>query len=124
MIADIVFILMLMTGTFFVITAAWGLVKFPDIYTRLHAVSKASTFGFAFIVLAVAFRMGTATDITKAVTAVVFQFVTTPIAAHMIARVAIQRGIKPLGQNREVIDFPEASFAPEDEREKKEARTN
>lgn len=119
MIGDIVFILMMLTGTFFVITAAWGILKFPDLYTRLHASSKATTFGFAFIVLAVAFRVGTQEEILKAVAAVIFQFVTTPIAAHMIARVAVQRGIRPLDQNHQPIEFPEGEFAPEDERERR-----
>jgi multicomponent Na+:H+ antiporter subunit G len=94
--ADIIFILMMLNGIFFILTAALGIVKFRDIYTRLHAATKAATFGFAFIIMAVAMQTGTPTDVTKALAAVLFQFLTAPIAAHMLGRVAIQRGIRPI----------------------------
>lgn len=112
--ADLLFLLMLLAGTFFIVTAAVGIVRFPDVYTRLHTASKASTFGFAFIVLAVAWRVGTPADMTKAVMAVLFQFATAPIGAHMIARVAVQKGLRPVsGRAGEPLDFPDAYMAPE-----------
>lgn len=88
-------------GLFFVITAAIGVVKFKDVYARLHAASKGGTFGFAFIVLGAALMHGDPTSLTKAFLAIIFQFSTAPIAGHMIARVALQKGIKPIANPEE-----------------------
>lgn len=93
---DYFFILLIFIGVFFVLTGAMGILKFKDPYTRLHAASKGTTFGFAFIVMGAAFLSGNASDIGKALVAVIFQFSTTPIAAHMIARLAIRKGIHPV----------------------------
>lgn len=90
----------LLIGLFFVITAAVGVLKFKDVYTRLHAASKAGTFGFGFIIIGVAISTGTDTDIAKAFMAVVFQFLTTPVSAHMIARTAVQKGLRPVRNAR------------------------
>lgn len=83
-------------GLFFVMTSALGVMRFPDIYTRLHAVSKGTTFGFCFIILGTALLLGDESDFAKSLLAVVFQFLTAPISAHMIARVALKRGIRPV----------------------------
>lgn len=82
-------------GLFFMLTAALGVLRFPDVYCRIHAASKAATFGFGFMVLGMAFLIGTQTDIMKAMVAVTFQFLTAPIGGHLLARVALARGIKP-----------------------------
>lgn len=93
---DAVYIVMIFIGVFFVLTGAVGVIRLPDPYTRLHAVSKGTTFGFAFIVMGVALLLGDTSDIFKALVAVVFQFSTTPIAAHMIARLGLRKGIVPV----------------------------
>ena len=82
-------------GLFFMLTAAVGVLRFPDVYCRIHAASKASTFGFGFLVLGMAFLMGTEADIMKAIIAVAFQFLTAPVGGHLLARIALSRGIKP-----------------------------
>ncbi len=87
---------LILIGVFFTLTGCVGIYKFHDIYTRLHAASKGTTFGFAFIVIGAALILGQPTDIAKALLAVIFQFITAPIAGHMIARVAIQKGLKPI----------------------------
>ncbi len=93
---DYFFIGMMFFGLFFIVTAALGLYRFQDLYTRLHATSKGITFGFGALVLGVAFLLGGQGDIAKAVLAVIFQFLTAPVAAHMIARVALRKGIRPV----------------------------
>jgi multicomponent Na+:H+ antiporter subunit G len=89
-------IVLMFIGLFFIFTSALGVARFPDIYTRLHAVSKGTTFGFCFIILGTAFALGDASDIAKSLLAIVFQFITAPITGHMIARVALRRGVKPV----------------------------
>lgn len=94
--ADILGHGLILFGLFFLLTACIGIVKFPDVYTRLHAASKGTTFGFAGVILGVAILLGEPMGITKALVAIVFQFVTTPVACHMIARVALKRGVIPV----------------------------
>lgn len=93
---DYFFIGLMFFGLFFIATAAVGVYRFKDLYTRLHATSKGVTFGFGALVIGVAFLLGTPGDITKAFLAVSFQFLTAPVAAHMIARVALRKGVKPI----------------------------
>lgn len=83
-------------GAFFILTAAVGIVRFKDTYTRLHAASKGSTFGFCFMVLGAALLLGGEDNFAKAILAIAFQFLTAPVGAHMIARVAIRKGLRPI----------------------------
>jgi multicomponent Na+:H+ antiporter subunit G len=80
-----------------------GLMRFPDIYTRLHAATKTTTFGSIFVVLAVGVKniwYYDATSITIIIHSIVALLViifTNPISAHAIARASLLSGIKPFG---------------------------
>ena len=79
------------------------LMRFPDIYTRLHAATKTTTFGSIFVVLAVGVKniwYYDATSITIIIHSIVALLViifTNPISAHAIARASLLSGIKPFG---------------------------
>jgi len=79
------------TGMFFIVVASLGVVRLPDIYTRMHAATKASTLGMALVLLATGFYFGTASAITKVLLAIAFQFLTAPAASHILARAAYER---------------------------------
>ena len=49
----------LLGGAFFMLVASLGLVRFPDLYTRMHAATKATTFGMGGILVATAIAFGT-----------------------------------------------------------------
>lgn len=106
MTSEYIYIGMMFFGLFFVLTAGVGIMRMPDLYIRLHAASKATTFGFAFIVTGAALLTGDPTNLAKAFIALIFQFVTTPIAAHMVARVALRRGIVPIGDSNRNLMQP------------------
>ena len=89
-------IVLICIGIFFMVSAGLGLLKFPDLYTRLHAASKASTFGICFIILGAVAMAHEPSDVAKGVLAILFQFISSPIGAHMIARVALKKGVRPL----------------------------
>ncbi len=93
---SIVALIFMSLGLFFVLVAAIGVVKFRDVYTRLHAASKGATFGFCFIIFGAALLSGDPGDMAKAILAIIFQFLTAPLTGHMIARVAMRRGIRPI----------------------------
>ena len=87
--------LFLCIGLFFVFTGSLGVTRFEDVYLRLQASSKSITFGLCFLLggAAILFNQGEVT--AKAVLAILFQFLTAPIAAQTIAQVALLKGHKP-----------------------------
>lgn len=80
---------------------ALALVRFPDVYTRLHGATKCTTFGTIFTALAVivyGFARGGAEYTTLAIhtiVALIAILVTNPTGSHAIARAAHRSGVKP-----------------------------
>lgn len=83
---DIVVEVLAVAGALLVLLAGVGVVRFPDLYARMHAATKASTVGIGFIGIAAA--AGLEGGSAKAVVAVGFIFFTAPCAAHFVGRVA------------------------------------
>ena len=77
---------LLLLGALFSLIAAIGVVRLPDLYTRMHAASKAGAVGGGLVLLAVAllcFDVGVA---LRAIMGFVFLLLTTPVSAHLLAR--------------------------------------
>jgi len=87
--------LLLVSGALFMLLAAVGLVRLPDLYTRMSATSKAATLGASLVLLGAALHFGTAAAAGKAVVIVAFLFLTAPLAAHAIGRAGYRRGSRP-----------------------------
>lgn len=75
-------------GGFFCLIASAGLIKLPDVFTRMHASTKAGTLGAALALLASALYFAQTTVSIKALIGVFFIMLTAPIAAHLIGRAA------------------------------------
>lgn len=78
--------LVLLLGAGFSLVAAIGVVRLPDLYTRMHAASKAGAVGGGLVMLAVAlmcFDIGIA---LRAIVGFTFLLLTTPVSAHLLAR--------------------------------------
>lgn len=80
----------LLTGTFLTCVACLGLVRFPDVYCRMHAAGKAGTLGVSLVIVAVGIiYAGIDNSVPlRAALAVLFQFMTSPAATHVLARAA------------------------------------
>ncbi|MFC6803869.1 monovalent cation/H(+) antiporter subunit G [Deinococcus caeni] len=85
----------ILIGSFFVLTAAVGVLRFPDLYTRLHASSKLVTLGSAGIFLGAALELTEAAAFTRLAAILLFQFLTTPLSAYLIAQAAYLRALPP-----------------------------
>ena len=84
----------LATGSFFVFVSALGLLRLPDVYSRLHAVTKASTLGLAGILTASVATFWTLGHwIVPELVTMLFVFLTNPAGGHMIARSAYLIGV-------------------------------
>jgi multicomponent Na+:H+ antiporter subunit G len=110
MILDFLVYLFIGIGVFFNLLAGIGLLRFPDVYTRLHAGTKCTTFGSIFVigsVFLIGLNMwwqsntnGSVLAIHSAV-ALAAILLTNPVGAHAIARAAHRSGVYPV---RAVID--------------------
>ncbi len=76
-------------GGAFALIAALGLVRLPDVLTRMHASTKAGTLASSLILVAVTLHFGEASVTVKCVAAVLFLLLTAPLAAHMIGRASV-----------------------------------
>jgi multicomponent Na+:H+ antiporter subunit G len=84
---------LLVFGASFLLVASIGLVRMPDLFTRMQATSKASSLGAGFMLLAVAVRFHASGIAPRAFATVIFIFLTAPIAAHLIGRAAYVIGV-------------------------------
>jgi len=80
-------------GTAFMVIAALGLVRLPDLYTRMHAVTKAGTLGIGLVLVAAAVAFGDVSVTTRAMVAILFVLLTAPVSAHMIGRAGYLGGV-------------------------------
>ncbi|UOQ86095.1 monovalent cation/H(+) antiporter subunit G [Gracilibacillus salinarum] len=105
-IMNILVIVFLITGTFFVISASIGVIRFPDVYTRLHASTKAATLGISGIMIGAFIFLYVEHQIVsgKLILGIIFILLTAPVSAHMIGRAAHSIGIKPWSQDGNTKD--------------------
>lgn len=80
-------------GTFFMFVAAIGLLRLPDLYTRMHAVTKAGTLGIGLVLLSAAVSFADVSVATRAFVALLFVLSTAPVSAHMIGRAGYLGGV-------------------------------
>lgn len=76
----------ILAGSFFILVAAIGLLRFKDLYSRLHAGTKAPSFGIFLIVLGVSIFFNSPVVYIKGLFIVVFIYLTAPLAAHAIVK--------------------------------------
>ena len=86
--------ILLFTGSCFTLLAAFGIVRLPDLFTRLHAATKASTLGVGCLMAAVAIHFGSVQATTRAVATTIFLLLTAPVGAHLLARAAYWMGVQ------------------------------
>ena len=77
----------LLLGAAFALLAAIGVLRLPDLYTRMHAASKAGAVGGGMILLAVALISQDGAVALRAILGTGFLLLTTPVSAHLLARV-------------------------------------
>jgi multicomponent Na+:H+ antiporter subunit G len=99
------------TGGVVALLAGIGLVRMPDLFTRMQSATKASSLGTACVLIGVAVYYGTAGVVFKAVLVIVFIFLTAPLAAHVIARAAYISGV-PLWEESLIDELRTAQMRP------------
>jgi multicomponent Na+:H+ antiporter subunit G len=92
MITSILILVLVVVGPALIAIAALGLLRMPDLYSRLHAASKAATLGMACIALALVLHFSDASVGFRAVALGLIVVITAPLSAHLIARAGFVSG--------------------------------
>ncbi|MAG89212.1 MAG: hypothetical protein CML32_00550 [Rhodobacteraceae bacterium] len=87
---------LLAAGSIFVLIGAFGLIRLPDFYTRLHAAGITDTLGAELILLGLMFQAGLSLVTVKLILISLFIFFTSPTATHAVANAARVMGLKPM----------------------------
>jgi len=106
--SDIIGYILIIIGILFDIFGCIGLVRFPDVYNRLQASTKCVTLGTILLLVGVAVISGLGATSAKAIICAVFILITSPTAAHAIAKGAYASGVK-LWENSVVDKYAEES---------------
>lgn len=99
---------LVVTGTTFILLAAIGVVRMPDVYMRMQVSTKGASLGAGCLLIAVPVFFGDVAIGVRALLIIVFIFLTTPISAHMLARAAYIVGV-PLWKGS-VVDELEGRY--------------
>ncbi len=90
---EIVTALLLLLGAGFALIGSIGLARFPDVFTRLHGPTKATTLGVGGVLLATILYLASQGEVgvIRELLITVFLFLTAPVSAHLIAKAALHR---------------------------------
>lgn len=86
---------LLLIGALFMLIGALGVLRFPDLYMRISASTKASTLGAGFALMALAIHFNELGVTMRAGATIIFLVITGPVAAHLISRAAYFVGTRP-----------------------------
>ena len=90
---DIVTAIVWLAGSAFALLAAVGVLRMPDVFTRMQASTKASTLGLACLLIGAALQMGDFASFIRVASIGAFVLLTTPVAGHVIARASYFAGV-------------------------------
>lgn len=88
---------LLLSGALLSLVAAIGMVRLPDLYSRIHAATKPASLGLLLTLTGAGVFLGDASTWAKLSVAMVFQLTTAPVAAHLVGRVAHSAGVASSG---------------------------
>ena len=88
-------LVLLLSGSLFFVAGTVGLLRFPDSFTRLHAVTKADNVGLGLLVVGLVLQATSWYAALKLLFVWLLVLVASSTACHLIARASLQRGIRP-----------------------------
>ena len=90
-------------GLFFMIVGTFGLLRMPDVLTRLHAAGMTDTMGAGFLILGMCLQAGINLVLVRLIFVYLFLLFTSPIGTHALARAALAGGHEPYTVPREDV---------------------
>ena len=96
LVLDIASWVAILVGLFFMIVGTVGILRMPDVFTRLHAGGMTDTMGAGFLILGMCLQAGLSLLTLRLLIVYAFMMVTSPISTHALARAALGGDIVPL----------------------------
>lgn len=96
---EILAAIFILLGGLALIIGALGLVRLPDVYSRIHAAGIVDTAGVALMILGMIFLSTSWLITVKLILIGIFLFFTSPISGHAIAQVAYRKGVEAQGRD-------------------------
>ena len=94
-ISEWVSVALTLAGSFFFIAGTTGLLRFPDVYARLHALTKADNVGLGLIVAGLIIQIGPWREAVKLLLIWALMMLASATACHLVARAALRDGVPP-----------------------------
>jgi multicomponent Na+:H+ antiporter subunit G len=88
--------ILVLAGGIFVLIGAVGIIRMPDVFTRMHATSVGDTLGGGLILFGLMILAGASLVAVKLLFLFLVLALTNPVAAHALARAARLAGVKPV----------------------------
>ena len=113
-VADVAAAACLVLGALLTLTAAIGILRFPDVLTRMHSATKPQVLGLLLVLLGLGLRLRDVGSIGLLALVALFQLITTPIASHMVGRASfragqVRRGLLVVDELSDVLPRPQES---------------
>lgn len=96
-----------LAGVFFFTVSTIGLLRLPDVYTRLHATSKGDTLGAGLCLVGAMIYLGWTLTTLKLFFVVVFIWITSPTSSHLIGKAAYRMDVRPACGEFAILDVSE-----------------
>ena len=96
---DILSMMFCSAGLFFLVVAAIGVIRLPDVFTRSHAVSLTDSLGALLLLTGIALHEGLSMNVLKIFAVLSLLYLQNPVIAHATLRAAIRAGLKPWERN-------------------------
>jgi multicomponent Na+:H+ antiporter subunit G len=87
--------LLILAGSFFILVGAFGMLRLPDVFTRMHAASLIETLGAGLLFVGLMLQAGFTQVTLKLLFILLLFFLTSPVITHALAQAALEDGIKP-----------------------------
>ncbi len=94
--ADLISWVLLLAGSAFSLIGAVGIIRLPDVFTRMHGAGVVETLGVGLILAGLMVQAGLTMVTVKLILIIAFLFFTSPAATHALARAALTAGVEPL----------------------------
>ncbi|MGW1344401.1 monovalent cation/H(+) antiporter subunit G [Kribbella sp. NPDC002412] len=91
-VADVTAASCLVLGALLTVIAAIGILRFPDVLTRMHSATKPQVLGLLLVLLGLGLRLREVGPVGLLALVALFQLITSPIASHMVGRASFRAG--------------------------------
>lgn len=86
---------LMIIGLFFLLVAAIGMIRLPDVFTRSHAVGLTDSVGALFLLTGLALYQGLGANMVRVLVVLALLYLLNPVITHTMIRAALRSGMKP-----------------------------